>query len=99
MKKIILTIATITTLIACNRKEGCTDPKAFNYDQEAKKENNTCTYCDERCGNVLNDAIINNQFTLTVQNSCSNNIQTFTVAEATWWNYSINEEFCNHASW
>ncbi len=39
----MLLIAGATTLSSC-RKEGCTDKTAKNYNQDAKKDDGTCTY-------------------------------------------------------
>ena len=35
-----------TFAIAGCQREGCTDPKATNYDSDAKKDNGTCVYAD-----------------------------------------------------
>ena len=41
----ILGLATsIAILPACNKKEGCTDPNAINYDADADTEDGSCTY-------------------------------------------------------
>lgn len=44
MKKLTLLFLPLTILfaIASCKKEGCTDPKAVNYDAEAKKDDGTC---------------------------------------------------------
>ena len=42
MKKIIPLVFLATLFIACN-KEGCTDPKATNYNAEASTDDGTCT--------------------------------------------------------
>jgi len=42
--KYILTISLIALLFASCKKEGCTDSLAKNYDQEAKKDDNSCSY-------------------------------------------------------
>ncbi|MCB9204037.1 MAG: hypothetical protein H6603_03570 [Flavobacteriales bacterium] len=36
--------ASIAILPSCNKKEGCTDPTASNYDSEAEEDNGSCTY-------------------------------------------------------
>ena len=36
----------VAILPSCNTNEGCTDPTASNYDADAEKDNNTCTYDD-----------------------------------------------------
>ena len=33
-----------TTILSSCKKEGCTDSKANNYDEDAKKDDNSCTY-------------------------------------------------------
>jgi len=44
MKKIILSIAILSLLFSSCKKEGCTDPLANNYNEEAKKDDGTCGY-------------------------------------------------------
>ncbi len=39
-----LVAAVLTLAIAGCQREGCTDPKATNYDSDAKKDNGTCVY-------------------------------------------------------
>ena len=41
-----LVVAVLTLAIAGCQREGCTDPKATNYDSDAKKDNGTCVYAD-----------------------------------------------------
>lgn len=36
--------ASVAVLPSCNKKEGCTDPTASNYDQDAESDNGSCTY-------------------------------------------------------
>ena len=36
----------LTLAISGCQREGCTDPKATNYDSDAKKDNGTCVYAD-----------------------------------------------------
>jgi hypothetical protein len=43
MRLIIFTLLTVF-FFSCG-KEGCTDPLATNYDSSAKKEDNSCNYC------------------------------------------------------
>jgi hypothetical protein len=43
MKKILF-ILSILTLVSCAKKEGCTDSAALNFDPDAEKENNSCSY-------------------------------------------------------
>ncbi len=44
IKIVFLTILSISLLSTSCRKEGCTDETAFNYNEEAKKDDGTCTY-------------------------------------------------------
>ncbi|MGB0887608.1 MAG: cytochrome-c peroxidase [Vicingaceae bacterium] len=48
MKKIIrylIILAFSASLFSCSKNdEGCTDPRALNYNPDAKKDDNTCTY-------------------------------------------------------
>lgn len=39
---VITLLASVLVLASCNRKEGCTDKSAENYDPSAKVENGTC---------------------------------------------------------
>ena len=41
--KVILAISTVTFLASCTR-EGCTDPAATNYADNADTDNGTCEY-------------------------------------------------------
>lgn len=43
LKAFFALIAISTVLISC-KKEGCTDPLATNYSDEAKKDDNTCQF-------------------------------------------------------
>ena len=44
-KKIIwIGLASSVMVFSCNKKEGCTDPEATNYDEEAKKDDGSCVY-------------------------------------------------------
>ncbi len=44
-KQILLGISLLTMCLATScKKEGCTDKSATNFDAEAKKDNNTCSY-------------------------------------------------------
>lgn len=38
--------ASIAVLPSCNKKEGCTDPTAANYDADAKEDDGSCSYDD-----------------------------------------------------
>jgi hypothetical protein len=44
MKKIFLVLITITSLLSCSKKEGCTDSTATNFDSSAEKDNSSCIY-------------------------------------------------------
>ena len=39
-------IVFLVGLFACNRKKGCTDPAATNYDSEAMRDDKSCKYID-----------------------------------------------------
>jgi len=43
MKKVIF-IALSVLMTSCNKKEGCTNPEATNYDSSAKKDNGSCIF-------------------------------------------------------
>ena len=43
LKFSVILLAAALTLASCGRK-GCTDPMAINYDEKAKKEDNSCQY-------------------------------------------------------
>ncbi len=57
IKKITLAMLVLgaITLSSCSKK-GCTDPNANNYDEKAKKEDNSCTY-DNDADSVLSGNI------------------------------------------
>jgi len=42
-----LSITLIAGLSSCSKKEGCTDPKATNYDSAAESDDNSCVYPDD----------------------------------------------------
>lgn len=44
MKKLFFAVSAMTVLLVSCKKEGCTDPNALNYNAEAKKDDNSCTY-------------------------------------------------------
>lgn len=46
IKKTLFIAAILATAVAC-KKEGCTDPAASNYNEEAKKDDGSCTYPEE----------------------------------------------------
>lgn len=39
--------ASVAVLPACNKKEGCTDPTASNYNADAEQDNGSCAYDDD----------------------------------------------------
>ena len=41
---IILSVLFISILASCSKKEGCTDPLAFNFNSEASDDDGSCTY-------------------------------------------------------
>jgi hypothetical protein len=61
MKKSIAIIGLSVSLgvVSC-KKEGCTDPNALNYDEKAKKENNTCSYPEETGYNIPTTYVFTN---------------------------------------
>jgi hypothetical protein len=44
MKKLFLTLGLILPLVMSCKKEGCTDPLAINYSEQAQKDDGTCSY-------------------------------------------------------
>jgi hypothetical protein len=46
----LISSAILLTLSMVNCRKGCTDPSATNYDEKAKKNNNTCTYIIDEGG-------------------------------------------------
>ncbi|MGM0479112.1 MAG: DUF4856 domain-containing protein [Bacteroidota bacterium] len=46
IKKTLFIAAILATAVAC-KKEGCTDPAASNYNEEAKKDDGSCTYPED----------------------------------------------------
>lgn len=44
--KILIPVLALTAFTSC-KKEGCTDPAAVNYSEEAKKDDNSCQYADD----------------------------------------------------
>ena len=97
---IFLTILSITVVSCKKEVGGCMDPIATNYNPNADfSDNNLCTY-DCSCGYITNDDNTNG-YTLTVQNICSGNVQTFTVSYDTWFNNYVGDYMCfsNVESW
>ena len=53
--KYFITVLSVTLLLfSCQRKKGCTDSTAKNYDWEAKKDDGTCDYSGCTDPNALN---------------------------------------------
>jgi hypothetical protein len=50
---LIVIIAFSTAVQSCNKKEGCTDPTADNYDPSAELENATCINAREKFAGVF----------------------------------------------
>ena len=51
----VFAMAASLTLASC--RKGCTDPTAINYDEKAKKEDNSCEY-DNGGGNPTNTVVV-----------------------------------------
>jgi hypothetical protein len=61
MEKIVAIIGlSLSTMIVGCKKEGCTDPNAINYDEKAKKENNTCSYPEPSGYNIPTTYVFTN---------------------------------------
>jgi len=61
MKKTVLLflgISLIAISTGCKKKEGCTNPTANNYDADAEKEDNSCTFDDNLDPNAGTKAAI-----------------------------------------
>lgn len=74
MKKMKLSTFAFVALIGATsvmstscKKKGCTDPEAINYDADAKKDDNSCTY-DAPQGTVTKSGIITSNETWTANN-------------------------------
>jgi hypothetical protein len=50
-------IFTASVLSSCKKEEGCTDPNATNYNPDAKKDDNSCTYAQVE-GTVTKSGIL-----------------------------------------
>lgn len=57
MKKLITLLCITTALFSCTKENGCTDPRANNFNPEAEIDNGTCAYDDliRGCTNPLSD--------------------------------------------
>ena len=56
---------------------------------------------DCNCGIITNDEIIGGEYTLSIRNDCTNNIETFVFSESVWFDAYVGERFCvtNVDSW
>lgn len=90
MKKFkVVTTALIVGVMALGftscKKEGCIDPKANNYNEEAKKDDGTCTYP------VINMNAAGTSGDISGGGGTASGTQTFTQNSATLgWDMSIN---------
>jgi len=51
--------------------------------------------CTSTCGTIVDDAILDNGcYSLSIRNSCSDNVQTFCFDQATWFTSYVGEDFC-----
>ncbi|UTW62428.1 hypothetical protein KFE98_20885 [bacterium SCSIO 12741] len=57
----LFALGLILTATSCQKKEGCNDPMAVNFDAEAEKDNGTCEYVhgctDSKAINFASDAV------------------------------------------
>jgi len=61
MKKSLLTLTVISGLLFAGcKKEGCTDPLATNYNENAQKDDGTCSYDTPQNSNYLTGTITEN---------------------------------------
>lgn len=60
MKKLMLTGAIVAGFFMSCQKEGCTDPLATNFNEEAKKDDGTCSYDTPQNSNYLTETITKN---------------------------------------
>ena len=56
---------------------------------------------DCNCGIITNDAIIGGDYTLTIRNNCTDNVETFIFSYSEWYNNYVGDEIClsSHDSW
>lgn len=89
MKKIILTLSIISTLLSSCKKDDPVQPSS-------SRPNTTCN-----CGTITDDPISNGQYQLSVRNDCSGNVRTFNVNFDNWLNGHVGERTCftNVSSW
>ena len=61
----------------------------------------SCEQQDCNCGVITNDAIINGEYTLSIRNDCTDNIETFIFSYDVWFNNHVGDDFCvtNVESW
>jgi hypothetical protein len=55
MKTLLIMAAAALLMAGCAKKEGCTDPKAKNYDSKAKKDDGNCELPVKGCTNSKAD--------------------------------------------
>lgn len=77
MKKVILTVAILTSIISCK-----------------KTEEGPCN-----CGVVQSDKV--SDYSVVIQNECSNNNKTFTLTPSDWMNAHVGSRYCitNSSKW
>ena len=61
----------------------------------------SCEKQDCNCGVITDDQIIGGEYTLSIRNDCTNNVETFIFSESVWFDADIGEDFCvtNVESW
>lgn len=51
--------------------------------------------CTSTCGTIVNDEILDNDcYSLSIRNSCSDNIKTFCFDQDTWFTSYVGDNFC-----
>lgn len=84
--KIFTALAALTLIFASCKKEGCMDQNADNYNEEAKKDDGSCTYPIINMGSGNN-----NSGDVSGQGGTASGSKTFTQNDATLgWEMSIN---------
>lgn len=56
----VLLLSSLTLGVVSCKKEGCTDPTATNYSDEAKKDDGSCTYAEETTNTIVSGQITSN---------------------------------------
>jgi hypothetical protein len=61
----------------------------------------SCEKQDCNCGVITDDQIIGGEYTLSIRNDCTNNVETFIFSYDVWFNAYVGEDFCvtNVESW